>query len=47
MLELVDSLKLAAHIVLLGSLVKELDSGVLLVSSEYLLGFKSPEMSQR
>lgn len=45
-LELVDSLKLAAHIVLLGSLVEELDSRVLLVSSKDLLSLESPALSQ-
>lgn len=45
-LELVDSLELAAHIILLGSVVEVLDSRVLLISSEDLLGLKSPELSQ-
>lgn len=45
-LELVNSLKLAAHVELLGGLVEELDSRVLLVSSKDLLSLKSPGLSQ-
>ena len=45
-LELVDSLKLATNIELLGSVVEVLDSRVLLISSKDLLGLKSPTLFQ-